>query len=140
MRYLQKFVRRKHRGHLATGNATELGGGPVVLVAASRRRDFGSGPPSHTDDHEPSQASSRVGETGPVEPGENDCCGNGCQECVWTVYWDELAQHQGCAGVREQTAFELLEARLRREQTLRDKQATAAATAAIGGPKLNVDK
>ncbi len=66
-----------------------------------------------------------------------------------TVYWDELAQHQGCAGVREQTAFELLEARLRREQTLRDKQATAAATAAtagtagtaaIGGPKLNVDK
>lgn len=56
-----------------------------------------------------------------------------------TVYWDELAKHQGGTVVREQTAFELLEARLRREQDLREKQATAldAATAAASDVSKN---
>ncbi len=45
-----------------------------------------------------------------------------------TVYWDELAKHQGRAGLRDRTAFELLEARLRREQALRDEQAAASAS------------
>ncbi len=26
----------------------------------------------------------------PREPTENECCGNGCAQCVWTVYWEEL--------------------------------------------------
>jgi len=45
-----------------------------------------------------------------------------------TVYWNELAKHQGHVGAREPTAFELLEARLRREQALRKKQADTAAS------------
>jgi hypothetical protein len=48
-----------------------------------------------------------------VEPGENDCCGNGCSDCVWTVYWDAVAAQQGQK--RLPTAFEILEERLRKE-------------------------
>ncbi|CAM9709611.1 unnamed protein product [Chrysoparadoxa australica] len=28
----------------------------------------------------------------PIEPHENACCGNGCHECVWVVYWRELQE------------------------------------------------
>jgi hypothetical protein len=28
----------------------------------------------------------------PTEPAPEECCGNGCERCVWTTYWEELAE------------------------------------------------
>jgi hypothetical protein len=59
----------------------------------------------------------------PQEPGPDDCCGKGCQECVWTQYWDSKIEYNNVVskvkGVeRERTAFELFEERLAREKNL----------------------
>jgi len=55
--------------------------------------------------------------TPPSEPAPEECCGKGCEECVWTVYWNEsreyqisLAEAQGIE--RPLDPFELLEQRL----------------------------
>ena len=29
----------------------------------------------------------------PAEPAPEDCCGKGCAECVWTVYWEGLQRY-----------------------------------------------
>lgn len=28
----------------------------------------------------------------PEEPHESECCGNGCQDCVWVTYWEALQE------------------------------------------------
>lgn len=30
----------------------------------------------------------------PREPAPDECCGNGCMDCVWTQYWAELKQYK----------------------------------------------
>lgn len=59
----------------------------------------------------------------PQEPGPDDCCGKGCQECVWTQFWDSKIEYNTVVskikGVeRERTAFELFEERLARQKKL----------------------
>ena len=34
----------------------------------------------------------------PREPSSTECCGNGCDRCVWTVYWTELQRWQQSQG------------------------------------------
>lgn len=57
----------------------------------------------------------------PQEPGPEDCCGRGCQECVWTQYWDSKVEYNNVVaemnGIeRERTAFEIFEERLARQK------------------------
>lgn len=43
----------------------------------------------------------------PVEPGPDECCGRGCNDCVWTLYWEVGANGDhglGQAGVRQALA------------------------------------
>ncbi|EIE25918.1 hypothetical protein COCSUDRAFT_52618 [Coccomyxa subellipsoidea C-169] len=37
----------------------------------------------------------------PVEPGPEDCCQNGCQNCVWEVYRRDLAVYNQQLAVQE---------------------------------------
>lgn len=30
----------------------------------------------------------------PVEPGDGECCGNDCRDCVWVEYWSKLEAWQ----------------------------------------------
>jgi hypothetical protein len=30
----------------------------------------------------------------PVEPNPNECCGNGCKDCVWESYYDKLVLYE----------------------------------------------
>ncbi len=30
----------------------------------------------------------------PVEPRESECCGTGCDDCVWITYWKELVEYK----------------------------------------------
>jgi len=30
----------------------------------------------------------------PEEPASDDCCGNGCDNCVWTVYQERLEKYE----------------------------------------------
>ena len=30
----------------------------------------------------------------PVEPAPEECCGNGCQTCVYITYWEEKQQYE----------------------------------------------
>lgn len=60
----------------------------------------------------------------PQEPGPQDCCGKGCQECVWTVYLESKKAYEDMVadmkGVpRELTAFDLLELRLKEKEQAR---------------------
>lgn len=55
----------------------------------------------------------------PTEPEPYECCGRGCEYCVWTLYWEELKEYQrevakvqGLA-VKEKDPFEEFEKRLR---------------------------
>ncbi|KAK4532256.1 hypothetical protein CCYA_CCYA11G3113 [Cyanidiococcus yangmingshanensis] len=32
--------------------------------------------------------------TPPKEPGPYDCCGNGCENCVWTTYYEKLKEYR----------------------------------------------
>ena len=53
----------------------------------------------------------------PPEPGTEECCGKGCEECVWTVYWNNLRDYQiavaEAQGIeRTLDPFEQLERRL----------------------------
>lgn len=39
----------------------------------------------------------------PEPPGDNECCGNGCDPCVWTVYQTEMnAYRQALARWQQQ--------------------------------------
>lgn len=55
--------------------------------------------------------------TRPTEPLPDECCGRGCAECVWTLYWDDLRSYnEAKASIegKERTLdpFEELERRL----------------------------
>lgn len=57
----------------------------------------------------------------PEEPGTEDCCGKGCTECVWTVFWEARRQYDSLVAdmqglPREMSAFELLEMKLEKER------------------------
>jgi hypothetical protein len=30
----------------------------------------------------------------PLPPGDGECCGNGCERCVWTVYQEQLEAYR----------------------------------------------
>lgn len=53
----------------------------------------------------------------PEEPGPEDCCQRGCQECVWDVYWRDMKAYNEQLALREGKPlpldpFEELERRL----------------------------
>jgi Oxidoreductase-like protein, N-terminal len=55
--------------------------------------------------------------TPPIEPAPEECCGKGCEECVWTVYWNNLREYEIIEAAKEGVErpldpFELLEQRL----------------------------
>jgi hypothetical protein len=55
--------------------------------------------------------------TPPPEPAPEECCGKGCEECVWTVYWNQLREYQiavaDAQGIERQLdPFEILELQL----------------------------
>jgi len=56
----------------------------------------------------------------PKEPHPDDCCGKGCVECVWTVYWEEMTNYRrrkaAQEGVVYQDPFQLLEQRLAKDK------------------------
>lgn len=37
----------------------------------------------------------------PTEPEPFECCGNGCDYCVWTVYFEQLAEYEEALAERE---------------------------------------
>lgn len=62
----------------------------------------------------------------PTEPATEECCGKGCDECVWTVYWNNLRDYQIAVAEaqgfeRPLDPFEELEKRLRLEEQQRKK-------------------
>lgn len=53
----------------------------------------------------------------PTEPDPSECCGRGCSNCVWTVYLEELQEHQAALAAAAgepppEDPFEALERRL----------------------------
>ena len=53
----------------------------------------------------------------PREPLDDECCGRGCSECVWTAYWEsmqayEVAKADASGAPRPIDPFEALERRL----------------------------
>lgn len=44
--------------------------------------------------HQPVQAAAASNPLPPVEPGPEECCGNGCTTCVWTDYWTRLQAYE----------------------------------------------
>ena len=45
----------------------------------------------------------------PEEPQSYECCGNGCDNCVWNVYYDDLKEYeaeQKRMGSQEEKKFE----------------------------------
>jgi len=35
----------------------------------------------------------------PVKPGYDECCAGGCPDCVWNVYYDQLAKWRELQGL-----------------------------------------
>ncbi len=67
----------------------------------------------------------------PIEPDPLECCGRGCVGCVWTVYFEELKEHQAALAAAAGEAppedpFEALERKLAQQ---------AAAIAAMPEPQ-----
>lgn len=65
--------------------------------------------------------------TPPTEPAPEECCGKGCEECVWTVYWNDLreyhisvAEAQGIE--RPLDPFEIFEQRLAEKERKKKKK------------------
>lgn len=61
----------------------------------------------------------------PAEPSPEDCCGKGCVECVWTLYWAELQRYnadqaQARGELPPVDPFEALELRLGAEAAARE--------------------
>jgi hypothetical protein len=61
----------------------------------------------------------------PTEPAVGDCCGRGCEECVWTTYWKDVGDYNKI--VAEITGieppldpFEELERKLAQKQQQQD--------------------
>ena len=57
----------------------------------------------------------------PEEPGMEDCCGKGCTECVWTVFWEARKRYDSLVAdvqglPRQLSALELLELKLEKEK------------------------
>lgn len=40
----------------------------------------------------------------PVEPGPWECCGNGCDPCVYDRYWEELARYENALALWQQAS------------------------------------
>eukprot|EP00298_Acanthocystis_sp_HF-20_P023435 c3236_g1_i1.p1 GENE.c3236_g1_i1~~c3236_g1_i1.p1 ORF type:complete len:102 (+),score=24.20 c3236_g1_i1:30-335(+) len=36
----------------------------------------------------------RFNEKPPSEPAPSECCGNGCDECVWVEYWKKMEEYE----------------------------------------------
>jgi hypothetical protein len=104
-----KASRLRHGGTLAILErlrySTSLEGSP-----SRQNKEHKNSPPS-------SPAVTLTTPPPPSEPAPEECCGKGCEECVWTVYWNEyreyqisLAEAQGIE--RTLDPFEVLEQRL----------------------------
>lgn len=57
----------------------------------------------------------------PASHATQDCCGRGCAECVWSVYWEEVTEYNKAAakasGVEAPPdPFEQMERRLMAEK------------------------
>lgn len=87
----------------------------------------GSAPAPALNDNLPEEVVKRDGTVlrRPEEPDPHECCGRGCEFCVWTVYYEDLQAYQravaaekGGAVPAERDAFAAFEQRLR-EQELR---------------------
>lgn len=61
----------------------------------------------------------------PTEPAVGDCCGRGCEECVWTTYWKDVGDYNKIAaevtGIEAPLdPFEELERKLAQKQQQQD--------------------
>mmetsp|Transcript_9501 Transcript_9501/g.16241 ORF Transcript_9501/g.16241 Transcript_9501/m.16241 type:complete len:113 (+) Transcript_9501:182-520(+) len=41
----------------------------------------------------------------PEEPGAEDCCGNGCMNCVWTQYYERLRAYEEATSPKVVVAY-----------------------------------
>lgn len=97
------------------------GGGTALGSSLARWRWVSSAPTSH-EGGAPQDAPAK-----PEEPAPEECCGRGCEHCVWTVYWQALgAYHEACGTPQPPDPFEVLERRLRQEQLIKDNSTEVA--------------
>jgi hypothetical protein len=63
---------------------------------ASGPSDLETGQDSRARDREGEDSHKRctLEPSPPKEPDPHECCGNGCENCVWTTYFERLAEYE----------------------------------------------
>ncbi|TFJ82573.1 hypothetical protein NSK_005999 [Nannochloropsis salina CCMP1776] len=71
-------------------------------------------------DSPPAKPGSASAEEEPEPPGESECCGNGCDDCVWIEYWERLEDFKARQKERAQAAQQGVEEQGSRHREERD--------------------